>query len=81
MNMQQLQEFFGWCAVFNFALLFFWFLMMASAGGIVHRLHGRWFHMPRERFDEIHYAGMAFYKLLVIVFNVMPWLALRVMAG
>ena len=33
--------------------------------------------MSPEHFDTIHYAGMAFYKLAVIVFNLVPWIALQ----
>ena len=30
-----------------------------------------------ERFDEIHYTMMGYYKLAVILFNLAPYLALR----
>ena len=36
--------------------------------------------MSPEHFDAIHYAGMAFYKLAVIVFNLVPWIALQLVA-
>ena len=31
----------------------------------------------RDRFDEIHYTMMGYYKLMVILFNVTPYLVLR----
>jgi hypothetical protein len=34
--------------------------------------------MPRDRFDAIHYAGIAFFKILIMVFNLVPYLALRI---
>jgi len=36
------------------------------------RLHGRWFRLSPERFDSIHYAGMAVYKIGILLFNVAP---------
>jgi len=42
------------------------------------RLHSRWFNLSVERFDAIHYAGIAYFKLTVFVFNLVPYLALRI---
>jgi hypothetical protein len=41
------------------------------------RLHSRWFHLPKERFDSIHYAFMAAYKLGILLLNLTPYIALR----
>lgn len=68
----------GWCTVINFGLLFLWLLAFALAGGWMHRFHSHLFHMDRECFNAIHYAGMAVFKMLVIVFNLVPYLALRI---
>lgn len=73
-----LQAVLGWSAVLNLAVLLWWFALFALARDRVHRLHGRWFQLSRERFDALHYAGMAFYKLAILLFNVAPWLALRI---
>jgi hypothetical protein len=40
------------------------------------RLHGRWFRLSEEHFDAIHYAGMAVYKIGVLLFNLAPYFAL-----
>lgn len=41
------------------------------------RGHGRWFRLALERFDAVHYAGMAMYKIAAVLFNLVPYLALR----
>jgi len=74
--MDQVKEILGWCTVINFGLLLWWFLLFLFARGLVYELHSRWFPMPEERFVAIHYSAMAFFKLLVIVFNLTPYLAL-----
>ena len=38
----------------------------------------QWFKMPRETFDAIHYSGMAFFKIMVFVFNAVPYIALLI---
>ena len=80
MTIDQLREFLGWCAVINIGLLLWWFLFFALAHDFVYRLHGKWFKLSVERFDAIHYAGMAYFKLTVFVLNVVPYFALRIIA-
>jgi hypothetical protein len=66
----------AWCTAINFAVLLTWAAMFIFGRDFMFRLHSRWFKIAPEHFDAIHYAGMAFYKLLVLVFNVVPLLAL-----
>ena len=80
MTVELLRDFLGWCAIINMALLLFWVLWMMLARGFVYRMHGRFFKMPEEKFDATHYAGMLFYKLCIFVFNIVPYLALRIVA-
>lgn len=40
------------------------------------KLYGRWFKLPDASFDAIHYSGMAAYKIGILLFNVVPLLAL-----
>ena len=42
------------------------------------RLHTRWFRLSVERFDAIHYAAMALYKVGILLLNLVPYVALRV---
>jgi len=67
-----------WCTVINYAILLWWFLMFSLARDWMQRFHGRWFHLSAERFDAIHYAGMAIYKIGIFLFNLAPWIALRI---
>ena len=78
MTMEQLQEFLGWCAILNLGLLIWWAVFILLAHDFVYRLHGKWFRLSVERFDAIHYAGMAFFKLSIVMFNLVPYFALRI---
>lgn len=42
------------------------------------RLHTKWFRPSPEKFDAIHYSLMGVFKIGVIVFNLVPYLALRI---
>ena len=39
-----------------------WFLVFVFARDFVVRIHTRWFKIAEERFDEIHYTMMGYYK-------------------
>jgi hypothetical protein len=36
--------------------------------------------MPEERFNGIHYLGMAIYKIGILVFNLVPYIALCIVS-
>lgn len=37
----------------------------------------RWRSLSPERFDAIQYIGMAMYQIAIVLFNLVPYLALR----
>jgi len=76
MTMEELQAFLGWSLVFNASLLIVWFVFFIFAHRWIYRMHSLWFDLPVESFNKVHYSGMAFYKLMIILFNLVPYLAL-----
>ena len=68
----------GWCTVINYGVLMVWVLVFMYAHDWMHRLHSQWFRLPAEQFDAIHYAGMAIYKLAILLFNLIPYIALLI---
>jgi hypothetical protein len=67
-----------WCAVINYSLLLLWFLIYSLAHDWLYTLHGTWFTLSGEKFAAIHYAGMAFFKLGIFLFNLAPYVGLRI---
>ena len=80
MSIEMLRDFLLWSAVINYGLLLWWFLVFIFAHDWMHRIHGRWFRLTVEQFDAIHYTGMAIYKIGVILFNLVPYVALLIVA-
>ena len=66
MNLDVARDVLLWCAAINYGVLLCWFLFFVFAHDWMLRLHGRWFRMPAEQFDAIHYAAMAIYKIGII---------------
>jgi hypothetical protein len=69
-----------WSALLNYGVLLCWFVVFVRAHDWMQRMHGRWFHLSREQFDAVHYAGMAIYKVGILLFHLIPALALSLMA-
>lgn len=76
MELNLLRNVLLWCTVINYCFLTFWSLMIVIAGDWVYEFHSRWFPMSREAFNIIHYAGMGFYKVFILVFNLVPLITL-----
>lgn len=64
----------------NYAILLLWFGVFVFARDWMRRLHGRWFALSDSTFDAIHYGGMAIYKIGILLFNLVPLLALSAMS-
>lgn len=81
MTYETLFDFFLWSTVFNIIVLAWWSVWIMTGGDFVYKMHSRWFEMTREDFNKLHYFGLAFYKLMIILFNVVPLLVLWKMGG
>ena len=77
MTIESALAFLLWCLVINYGILLLWFLVFWFGHDWMFRLHSRWFHLSKERFDSIHYASMAAYKLGILLLNLTPYVALR----
>ncbi len=78
MTIETIRAALGWCAIINMGLLLWWFFALTVLHNLVYRWHTKWFKLSPEKFDEIHYAGIAFFKIAIFFFNVVPYFALRI---
>jgi hypothetical protein len=78
MDIQTLTAFFMWCTILNVALLLLSSLMCICAGDWAYGIQSKWFSISRETFNVAIYSFLGLYKLLVIVFNVIPYVALLI---
>lgn len=80
MTLETLRSFLLWCTVINYGMLLVWFLLFMTARNFMRRVHGRWFPLTEREFYLVHYAGMGLYKLGIILFNLVPLIALYVLS-
>ena len=65
------------CWILGFLLLLFWAGVFMLAGSVIHDLHGSMFGLSAHDLNVIHYCGIAFFKLCVILFFFFPWVSIR----
>ena len=66
------------CTLINYGILLVWFLVFMLAHDWMYQFHGRWFRIPVEQFDMLHYAGMSVYKIGVLLLNLVPYIAVSI---
>ena len=76
MSTSEIKDVLLWCVAINYAVLILWFLVFVFAHDWLYRLHSRWFRLSVESFDTVNYVGLAIYKIAVIVFFAVPFIAL-----
>ena len=76
MDIVTFRAFFGWCTIINAGILIFSFLVCATAGDWIYRMHTKWFPISRETFNLAIYSFIGAMKLFVIFLNVVPYVVL-----
>ena len=64
--------------IINFAVLALWVVLMALPRRWMHDLWGRLTGVTPGQFDAMSFAGILFYKVLTVLFNLVPYIALRI---
>ena len=76
MDLHAVRSFFMWCTIMNGGLLILSSLVLLCGGDRVYRIHRRWFPLGREAFSVARYCFVGFMKVLFLMFNLVPYLAL-----
>ncbi|QEF96278.1 hypothetical protein Mal15_03050 [Stieleria maiorica] len=67
----------GWSTLINLGMLTLSAALLAFWGEAIGRLHQKWFLLEKRELQQAYFRYLANYKLLVLVFNLVPYLALR----
>ena len=78
MTLEVIRDVLAWCTLINLGVLVFWALYLMLARDWLYRVHGKWFKLSIEQFDALHYGGLGLFKIGWILFNLVPYLALRI---
>lgn len=76
MPLTHLEDALLFCLLFNYGVLLVWFAAYQFLGEKLWQLHRRYFDISRQQYALTHYAGMAIYKIGILLLNLAPWLAI-----
>jgi len=79
MDIPTLTTFLMWCTILNLALFGLSAMICVFATDWVYRMQSKWFPISRPAFDIALYSFFGFYKIIFIVFVLVPYLALLIM--
>ncbi|CAD9197458.1 MAG: hypothetical protein RR856_12915 [Acinetobacter sp.] len=79
MNIAQLTDFLLYCTLINYVILLIWFFAFTFAKSWMKKLHRQWFNLSDQNFDAIHYSAMAVYKIGILLLNLVPFIALKLL--
>ena len=78
MDIPTLTAFFMWCTIINVVILIVWTIVFGIAPDFMYRVLTKWFSMPRETFNIVVYSGLAMFRILFVVFILVPYVALLI---
>jgi hypothetical protein len=67
-----------WMTIINGMLFVYWAAICAFAPDWLYGMQSRWFPIPRETFNAVIYGFLGLVKVVFIVFNLVPYLALSI---
>jgi len=72
-------SFFGWCTVINSGLLLFSAAVLIIMKEHVVIIHGKLFGLNSVSLPGLYFHYLGYYKIAIIIFNFVPYLALKIM--
>lgn len=80
MDMQILTTFFMWCTIINGGIMIYWAIFILFAPDFIYRMQNRWIPISRESFNLLMYSFLGLFKIVFIVFNLVPYIVLLIIA-
>jgi hypothetical protein len=78
MTIEAVRSFFMWCTIINVAIMLVSVAFLTLARDWVYAMNNRMFGISRPTFDVVAYSFLGLYKILIIVFCVVPFVALLI---
>lgn len=78
MDIALLTLFFMWCTIINGVLFMFWAVMCFFTPDLIYRIQSYWFPLPKETFTVVMYSFLGLFKIMFLMFNVVPYIALLI---
>ncbi len=74
-----LTTFLGWCSVINIAVLMVSVIVLMVMSKPVANIHSKLFGINSSSLPPIYMQYIGHYKIMIIIFNLVPYIALKIM--
>lgn len=78
-TIEQVTAFLGWSSLINISILLVSTLAVVWCRGFAVRVHSKMFDLDPLTLPAMYFDYLGRFKVLVIIFNVVPYFALRIM--
>ncbi len=78
-TLQLLTQFFGWCTIISIGIMLLQSVLIMLFRGIATKMQAKMFKLEEEAVSLVCYKYLGHFKIAVIMFNLVPYLALKVM--
>ncbi len=79
-NVSTITTFLGWCTLLNIGLLAFSSFMITLLNTPLKAIHSKITRVSIDKLDELYFTFLGNYKLAILVLNLTPYCALKLMA-
>ncbi len=80
MNIALLKEFFMCCTIINAGIFMLTAMISIFGREFIYRVHGKMFDLSKVTVNAMLYGFLAFYKIVFIVFVLVPWIVLTIIS-
>ena len=80
MTLETVTAILGWASVVNIAILLLSTLGLIAMRGTITGIHSRLFGLDDKDLGRAYFQYLAQYKIAIIVLNIAPYIALRIVA-
>lgn len=78
-SIELVREFLAWCSVINIGMLLLSTIMLLFMRDWVITIHAKMTGVSEAELPRIYLEFLGNYKMLIIIFNIVPYIVLRIM--
>ena len=79
-TLQTLTEFLGWASVINISILLISSISLILMRESIMRIHSKMFGLDATHLPSAYFQYLAQYKIAIFIFNLVPYIALKIMS-
>ncbi len=79
-SLETLTEFLGWCTAINLGVLVVAAIFVSLMRGMMVNIHGKLYGLGEAELSRQYFQYLAQYKIAIFVLNLIPYIALKIMA-